>query len=581
MNDAPELKKKEQKRLPIRRLYTTFYLPDWPWHLLLVVVVAGVLASYTGLAAMLRQLADLAFAGAPFDELLREGLYVALALVGITLLTGAKRALLRYVLRMRVLNRVQPAMMERVLAFPLDYFTTHSPGDLLAVISGIAASAADGVTRMVEPIFIVVQALYLVLVMAFISLPLTVGVLGLLVLYYVALQWFRRQQERLFKRMIDSRRTLTTIAGDAYRGFDEIKQNALEKTFSRHFAAASRTHWGNFSVWFKNLLAGGATAEYANNLLPGVVLFIAALPALARGVDGATFVTLYTLAMMLAQLLNALNEVGSSSASGLRAWADVMEIMDGQPERSGGQHPQGHHIEWKDVSRRMRNTLVLDGVSLTIREGEKVMICGRSGEGKSTVLKMLPGLLEADSGEVRAGGVPAREADPSALRALVGFVPQEAYLFETTLRENLAYGCTIPDAELKRVIRLVQLEEFIRALPDGLDTPLGPDGAIVSGGEKARIALGRAILRRPDILILDEATASLDSETEERIYQYLLSTASTVVGVTHRLSTLKLFPRIVALADHRVVLDGPTEEVVAAPIFQELFAYQMETEVAP
>ncbi|MCK4580406.1 MAG: ABC transporter ATP-binding protein, partial [Dehalococcoidia bacterium] len=310
------------------------------------------------------------------------------------------------------------------------------------------------------------------------------------------------------------------------------------------------------------------------------VLFIAALPALARGVNGAMFVTLYTLAVMLGRLLEALNEVGASSASGLRAWADVMGMMDGPSERSGGKHLQGYEIEWKDVSRRMRDTLVLDGVSLIIREGEKVMICGRSGEGKSTVLKMLPGLLDADSGEVRAGGVPANKADSADLRALVGFVPQDPYLFETTLRENLTYGRTIPEAELERVIQLVQLEEFVQTLPDGLDTRLGTDGATVSGGEKARIALARAILRQPEILILDEATASLDSETEERIYQYLLKRPSTVVGVTHRLSTLKLFPRIVVLKNSRVVLDGPTEEVVASPIFQELFAYQMELEVA-
>ena len=580
MNNSPGLKEKEKKRLPIRRIYTAFYRPDWPWHLLVMGIVGGLLALYTGLVILLRQLADLAFAGALFAELLREGLFVALALVGIAVLGGVKRTLLRYVLRTRVLNRLQPVLMERALTFPLDYFTTHSPGDLLAVISNIASSAVGGVMMMVEPLFTLLQALYLVLVMAFISLPLTAGVLGLLVIYYVAVRLFRRRQGRLYGRTVGSRRVLTAIASDAHRGFNEIKQNALEETFSHQFSAASRTHWRNFSAWFKNLLVADATAEFVNNLLPGVVLFIAALPALARGVDGAMFVTLYTLAVMLGRLLEALNEVGASSASGLRAWADVMGMMDEPSERSGGRHLQGYEIEWKDVSRRMRDTLVLDGVSLIIREGEKVMICGRSGEGKSTVLKMLPGLLDADGGEVRAGGVPANKADSTDLRALVGFVPQDPYLFETTLRENLTYGRTIPEAELERVVQLVQLEEFVRALPNGLDTRLGTDGATVSGGEKARIALARAILRQPNILILDEATASLDSETEERIYQYLLKRPSTVVGVTHRLSTLKLFPRIVALKDSRVVLDGPTEEVVASPIFQELFAYQMEPEVA-
>ena len=580
MNNTPELKEKEKKRLPIRRIYTAFYRPDWPWHLLVLVIVGGVLALYTGLVTLLRQLADLAFAGAPFAELLREGLFVTLALVGIAVLGGVKRTLLRYVLRVRLLNRVRPVLMERVLNFPLDYFTVHNPGDLLAVASGIATDAADGVIRMIEPIFIVIQSLYLILVMSFISLPLTLGVLILLGLYCFATRWFRRRQERLFGHMVKSRRRLTATASDIYRGFNEIKQNALEPVFVDRFTGEARAHWKNVHAFTSSLLAANTTTGMMKNLLPGVVLFIAALPALAAGVSGAIFLTLYTLAVMLADLLSTLTGLGGASASGLRAWAEVSEVMDGQPERRGGLQPDGYQIEWKNVSQRMRNTPVLDGVSLTVCEGEKVMICGRSGEGKSTVLKMLPGLLDADSGEVRAGGVPANKADPATLRALVGFVPQEAYLFETTLRENLTYGRTVEDAELERVIRLVQLEEFVQTLPNGLDTRLGTDGATVSGGEKARIALARAILRQPGILILDEATASLDSETEERIYRFLLERPSTVVGVTHRLSTLKLFPRIIVLSEGRIVLDGPTEEVVASPGFQELFAYQMEPEVA-
>ncbi|MEA3309214.1 MAG: ABC transporter ATP-binding protein [Chloroflexota bacterium] len=580
MNNRPELKEKEKKRLPIRRIYTAFYHPDWPWHLLLVAVVGGTLALYTGLVTMLRQLAELAFAGAPFAELLREGLLVTLALVGIAVLGGVKRTLLRYVLRVRLLNRVRPVLMERALNFPLDYFTVHSPGDLLAVVSGIANDAADGVVRMIEPIFVVIQSLYLVLVMSFISLPLTLGVLILLGLYCFATRWFRQRQERLFGHMAKSRRRLTATAGDIYRGFNEIKQNALEPVFVDHFTGEARAHWKNVHAFTGSLLAANTTTGMMRNLLPGVVLFIAALPALAGGVSGAIFLTLYTLAVMLADLLSTLTGLGGASASGLRAWAEVIEIMDGQPERRGGLQPDGYQIEWKNVSQCMRNTPVLDGVSLTVCEGEKVMICGRSGEGKSTVLKMLPGLLDANSGEVRAGGVSANKADPAALRALVGFVPQDPYLFETTLRENLTYGRTLREDELERVIRLVQLEGFVQTLPNGLDTRLGTDGATVSGGEKARIALARAILRQPNILILDEATASLDSETEERIYRFLLEKPSTVVGVTHRLSTLKLFPRIIVLSEGRIVLDGPTEEVVASPGFQELFAYQMEPEVA-
>lgn len=559
-------------------VYKTFYLPDWPWHLLIVSLVAGILVLYTGLPGRLEQLANLAFEGAPSSELVSEGIMVALIITGIIFLSAAKRGLLRYVMRTRILNRVQPLLVKRTTTFPLDYFATHSPGDLLSVTSSVAASGADGMMMMVEPLLIVLQALYLVLLMSFISLPLTLSILGLLVAYLIILQILRQRQARLFERTVGSRRALGAMAGDAHRGFSEIKQNALESVFGDRFATASKTYWGNFSAWVKTLLVSGDTSEYIGVFLPALVLFVAALPALAGHVGGATFVSLYTLAVMLTSLLASLNQIGFSSASGFRAWGDVMEIVHGKPERRGGARPQGHHIEWKDVTKGMRDRAVLNGVKLTISEGEKVMICGRSGEGKSTILKMLPGLLDPDSGTARVGGISTSEVDPAALRALTAFVPQDPYLFETTLRENLSYGRAVDGLELERVIRLVQLDEFVATLPDGLDTRLGPDGATVSGGEKARIALARAILGQPDILILDEATASLDSETEERIYRYLLSVKHTVVGVTHRLSTLKLFPRIVALVNGRVILDGPTDEVIASPVFQELFAFQMETE---
>ena len=171
--------------------------------------------------------------------------------------------------------------------------------------------------------------------------------------------------------------------------------------------------------------------------------------------------------------------------------------------------------------------------------------------------------------------MPTHAADPKTLRARTAFVTQDPYLFETTLRENLTYGSVVDDAKLEEAIRLAQLEDFVAALPEGLETRLGPDGAKVSGGEKTRIALVRALLAGPDILVLDEATASLDSETEERIYRRLLAVDYTVIGVTHRLSTLKLFPRIVVLADGRFVLDGSAQELAVSETFQELFAFQM------
>lgn len=177
-------------------------------------------------------LADLAFAGVGFDDLLREGFFLMLVLAGIAALGGLRGMMMNYVLRVRLLNRVRPMLMEKVLSLPLNYFNTRSSGDLLSVVSGIADNAASGVIRMVQPVFVIAQALYLVGVMAIVSLPLTIGVLVLFFIFAIIAIWFRRRQERLFGEMLKTRRGLTATTGDIYQGYEENKQNALEEIFS-------------------------------------------------------------------------------------------------------------------------------------------------------------------------------------------------------------------------------------------------------------------------------------------------------------------------------------------------------------
>lgn len=562
----------------LSHVFRMFYLPDWGWHLGLLSVVAGILFCYTILPARLERLSQLAFDGVALATLVAEGGQVGCIICGIIVFSLLKRTLLHYVMRVRVLNRAQPLLLKQVLALPLDYFTTRSPGDLLSVMTSVVRSAVDGVMALVEPAFIVLQSLYLIFLMCFLSLELTLAVLGLLAFYIVVLQFVRRRQARLFEKLIKSGRHLSSMASDSHQGFLEIKHNALESVFEKRFTAASRVHWGNFSGWFKTLLISGDISEYIGVFLPALALFVSAMYLPAERVDNAAFVSLYTLAIMLVGLLTSMNQLGFSSASGFQAWKELVDVIEQKPESEQGIVPSGYTVQWQNVGKKLRGKSVLDGVSLYIAEGEKVMICGRSGEGKSTILKMLPGLLTPDTGTACVGGVSVTEAQPKALREQTAFIPQEPYLFSTTLRENLCYGREIDEKRLDEVVRQTQLDAFVANLPDGLDTHLGPDGVKISGGEKSRIALARALLAQPRILILDEATASLDSKTEERIYEHLLAMDCTVIGVTHRLSTLKIFPRVVALADGKIVLDGLTDEVVASPVFQELFAFQMEKE---
>lgn len=564
----------------LRGVYINFYKPDWVWHLGLVSVVAGTLFLYSRLPKVIKEVALLAFDKSPLPQLMLEGLQLAFVIVGVLFLSAAQRTLLRYVLRTRVLNRAQPILLKHATDLPTSYYEAHSPGDLLSVMTTISVSAVEGVMGLVEPALGAIQSLFLIFLMGSISLPLTLVILGLLAVYLLILQQLRKRQARLFEQMIKSGRTLSSIVSDTHQGFMEIKQNAFEQHFTKYFSSASCAHWKNFSTWFKALLVSDNVSEYIGVLLPASMLFTVVLLTPEEPFDKAPFVSLYTLAVILAGLLNSINQLGFSSATGIQAWKEVMQLFEETPEANTGDTPKGSGIQWENISKNLRGKVILDGVNLSIANTEKVIICGRSGEGKSTLLKMLVGMSVPDSGVASVGGVPINKANPKSLRKQIAFVTQEPYLFDTTLRENLCYGLTINDRDLDQALSRAQLTDFVRALPKGLETNLGPEGVDISGGEQARISLARAFLANANILILDEATASLDSKTEESIYHHLLSMKQTVIGVTHRLSTLKLFPRVIVVADGKIVLDGPTDEVISSPVFTRLFAYQMNDKVS-
>lgn len=219
-------------------------------------------------------------------------------------------------------------------------------------------------------------------------------------------------------------------------------------------------------------------------------------------------------------------------------------------------------IELKEVSFNYDSDRpVLNAVSFRVNPGERVAISGRSGNGKSTIARLVARLYDAPSGTVLIEGTDVRDIKLKSLRSAVIFVPQDPVLFDVTLRENLLYGNTqASDAELERVARLAQLEDLIRKLPNGWNEPLGPRGNRLSGGERQRVALARALLQRPRILILDECTSALDALTERRVLDGLdgfLQDVTTIV-ISHRPVPTRWANRVIHLKHGLISEDSAT-----------------------
>ena len=217
-------------------------------------------------------------------------------------------------------------------------------------------------------------------------------------------------------------------------------------------------------------------------------------------------------------------------------------------------------IVLKDITYKYPNTdvLIFDHADMTIPVGKSVGIVGTSGAGKTTVVDILLGLLQIETGSILADGVEVRDHYASWLKN-IGYIPQTIFMIDSTIRRNVAFGCPdedIDDSKVWEALKEAQLDEFVRGLPEGLDTSIGERGIRLSGGQRQRIGIARALFEDPEVLVLDEATSALDNETEAAIMDSInrLHGRKTLIIIAHRLQTIEKCDMVYRVADGKAVL---------------------------
>src|SRR3954451_16618314 len=283
------------------------------------------------------------------------------------------------------------------------------------------------------------------------------------------------------------------------------------------------------------------------------------------------------LVMPLRSLGMWIGQAQRATASGER----IFEVLD-EPEDVADRPvaielpPGDGAIRFEDVTfSYLPDRPVLEGVNLTLEAGTTLALIGHTGSGKTTLASLVPRFYDVDAGRVLVDGVDVRDVTLASLRREIGVIPQDPFLFSTTVRENIAFGRPeMTDAEVERVARLAQAHEFVERLPQGYDTVIGERGITLSGGQRQRIAIARALAVDPRILILDDATASVDATTEARIRAGLREVMSgrTTLIIAHRLSTIALADEIVVLDSGRIACRGPHEDLLeTSAVYREIY----------
>jgi len=357
-------------------------------------------------------------------------------------------------------------------------------------------------------------------------------------------------------------------------GIRLVKSFGAEPVEVARFAEASN-RYARLSIRLTRIaqLAAPVT-EVIGTTVATLLLWLGAREVLVeRNMTGADLIAFLLYALRMLQPIKHLSQLPTTAQSSLAAAERLFEVMDAPSEAQGdtgtiAQATFEKEIRFENVSFAYEAAPVLSGVSFVARKGEVIALVGPSGAGKSTLVDLIPRFYTIKSGRITIDGVDTRDLTLPALRSLTGIVSQDTVLFNDTVRSNIAYGSekAYTDAEVEAAARAANAHGFIAELPAGYETLLGERGTRLSGGQRQRLAIARALLRDPPVLILDEATSALDTESERLVQEAVdrLLEGRTVFVIAHRLSTVVHADQILVLDQARIIERGTHVELLAA-----------------
>jgi subfamily B ATP-binding cassette protein MsbA len=477
-------------------------------------------------------------------------------------------------------------LFDKVLRLPLSYFTNSRKGDVMTRISNdvqeIEISVMASLTMIFrDPIMILLSVLYMFItsytlsLIALVLLPVSGYLIGL------ASRTLRSQsfvgQQHLGRLLSIVEETLTGLR--IIKGF-----NAQEK-MQKQFALNNEQYSKVFKRVTRKAYLASPISEFLGTIVVLLLMYIGGLLALS-GKEGMTSGSLIIFVTVFSQILQPAKNISTawfSIQKGMASIDRIDQILEA--EETITEKPDAlpvkefrDSIEFRGVWYAYNSEPVLKDINLTIRKGQTVAIVGKSGAGKSTLADLLPRFIDVDKGQILIDGVDIRDLKIKELRSLMGIVSQQPILFNTTFRENIAFGVDVPvEDSVISAAKIANAHDFIQETEKGYENPVGESGNKLSGGQRQRVSIARAIMANPPILILDEATSALDTESERLVQDAILKLMKnrTSIVIAHRLSTIQHADLIVVIDEGRIVETGTHAELVGKDgFYQKLHSFQ-------
>jgi len=478
-------------------------------------------------------------------------------------------------------------MYNKVLRLPLSFFTDARKGDVMTRVSNdvqeIEISVMSSLTMLFrDPLYILIFVIYLfatsyqLTLFALLLLPVSGWLIG-------------RASRTLRSSSLTGQQylgRLLSVVEETLTGLRIVKGFNAEEKMQKLFSETNERYSRVFKRVIRKAYLASPISEFLSTIVLMILMYFGSTLAL-KGVGNLGQERLIAFLVVFSQIIQPAKNITTawfSIQKGMASIDRVDQILEAEEKITEKDdalpvHAFRESIEFKGVWYGYNNEPVLKEVNLKILKGQTVAIVGKSGAGKSTLADLLPRFMDVDSGQILIDGIDIRDLKIKDLRNLMGIVSQQPILFNTTFKENIAFGVNMPDMDkVENAARIANANDFIMETENGYENYVGESGNKLSGGQRQRISIARAIMANPPVLILDEATSALDTESERLVQDAILQLMKnrTSVVIAHRLSTIQHADIIIVLDDGRIVETGTHSELINKEegFYRKLHSYQ-------